>query len=72
MEDKLTGCDVAFSIVEDKDLPFMNAKGDMGEIMRNTIIDGDVDDDCQTDDEQKNDAKAMLKNELTMAINKFI
>lgn len=50
----------------------MNAKGDMGEIMRNTIIDGDVDDDCQTDDEQKNDAKAMLKNELSMAINKYI
>lgn len=36
----------------------------MGIIMRKTIIDGGVDDDCQTDGEQKNDAKDMLKNEL--------
>lgn len=44
----------------------------MGEIMRKTIIDGDVDDDCQTDDEQKTDAKGMLKNELLTAINKYL
>lgn len=36
----------------------------MGTIMRKTIIDGDVDDDCMTDEEQKNDARGMLKIEL--------
>jgi len=44
----------------------------MGVIIRKTIIDGDVDDDCATDGEQKNDAKDMLKNELATAINKYL
>lgn len=44
----------------------------MGVIIRKTIIDGDVDDDCQTDGEQRNDAKDMLKNELAQAINKYL
>lgn len=44
----------------------------MGVIIRKTIIDGEVDDDCQTDGEQKNDAKDMLKNELATAISKYL
>jgi hypothetical protein len=40
--------------------------------MKKTIIDGDVDDDCATDEEQMDDAKHMLKNELASAINKFL
>lgn len=44
----------------------------MGVIIRKTIIDGDVDDDCATDGEQRNDAKDMLKNELANAINKYL
>jgi hypothetical protein len=31
----------------------------------------EVDDDCQTDDEQRVDAKRMLRNEVEKAINKF-
>ena len=50
----------------------MNVKSEMGDIMRTAIIDGDVDDDCQTDDEQQKDAKSMLKNELSLAITRFI
>lgn len=44
----------------------------MGTVMRKTIIDGDVDDDCQTDEDQKSDAKGMLRNELSQAINKYL
>lgn len=29
----------------------MNVKTEMGTIIKKTIIDGDVDDDCQTDEE---------------------
>lgn len=65
LEDKCSGAMLDFNLYHDKDLPFMNANTEMGTIIRKTIIDGDVDDDCQTDEEQRGDAKSMLKNELT-------
>jgi hypothetical protein len=42
----VTGNKLEFALFDDKDLPFMNVKSEMGEIMRTAIIDGDVDDDC--------------------------
>lgn len=72
LEDKLTGEKKDFHLYKEKDLPFLNEKTEMGAVMRKTIIDGDVDDDCATDDEQMDDAKCMLKNELANAINKFL
>ena len=33
---------------------------------------GEVDDDCQTDDDQREDAKRMLRSEVKQAINKFL
>lgn len=42
----------------------MNVKSEMGTVIKKTIIDGDVDDDCQTDEEQRCDAKSMLRSEL--------
>ncbi|CDW85229.1 UNKNOWN [Stylonychia lemnae] len=71
-EDKISGHMLDFNIYEERDLPFMNQNTDMGVIIRKTIIDGDVDDDCATDGEQRNDAKDMLKNELASAINKYL
>lgn len=61
-----------FQLYQDKDLPFLNSSSEMGTVIRKTIIDGDVDDDCQTDQEQRSDAKEMLRNELTLAINKYL
>jgi hypothetical protein len=72
LEDKCTGQKVNFSLYSDKDLPFLNSNSEMGTVIRKTIIDGDVDDDCQTDQEQRSDAKDMLKNELAQAISKFL
>lgn len=46
LEDKCSGMKFDFNLYHDKDLPFMNATTDMGTIIRKTIIDGDVDDDC--------------------------
>jgi hypothetical protein len=37
---------MTFNLYNDKDLPFLNAKTEMGTVIRTTIIDGDVDDDC--------------------------
>lgn len=68
MEDKISGNLLDFNVYEEKDLPFLNQNSEIGTIFRKTIIDGDVDDDCQTDGEQKNDARDMLKNELQQAI----
>jgi len=68
----MTGEKKDFKLYKEKDLPFLNAKTEMGAVMRKTIIDGDVDDDCATDEEQMDDAKFMLKNELANAINRFL
>lgn len=35
-----------FQLYQDKDLPFLNSSTEMGTVIRKTIIDGDVDDDC--------------------------
>jgi hypothetical protein len=55
----------------DCDLPFLNPKNKSSEIIRQNIIHGDVDDDCQTDDEQRQNAGRMLEKELRKAIDKF-
>ena len=69
LEDKLSGDMVEFNLYLDDDIPFLNGDNDMCEMMRRNIIEGDVDDDCQTDGEQHDDAKEMMKNELKNAIN---
>ena len=43
----------------------------MGKVIRKTIIDGDIDDDCATDNEKKEDAKEMIRKELLGAITKY-
>ncbi len=71
LEDKLTGEGTDFNIYEDSDLPFMNDKTEMGKEIKKTIIDGDIDDDCATDEEQMEDAKEMMLKELFGAISKY-
>ena len=71
LEDKLTGEEHDFNIYDDCDVPFLNNKSEMGKVIRKTIIDGDIDDDCATDEEQIEDAKDMMRKELLSAINKY-
>jgi hypothetical protein len=41
-------------------------------MIRKNIIQGSVDYDCQTDEEQRDDAKRMLRDEVRSAIGKFL
>ena len=56
----------------ESDLPFLDPKNTQSALIRDNIIRGDVDDDCQTDDEQRTDAKKMLRTEIDKAISKFL
>lgn len=40
--------------------------------MKKNIIDSNMDDDCQTDDEQLDDAKKMMEEDLEKAITQYI
>ena len=71
LEDKINGDEYDFNIYDDCDVPFLNDKTEMGKVIRKTIIDGDIDDDCATDNEQKEDAKEMMRKELLGAITKY-
>jgi len=64
LEDKKNGDLVDFHIYDEKDVPFLNDKSEMGKVIRKTIIEGDIDDDCQTDEEQLDDAKGMMHQQL--------
>lgn len=73
LEDKLSRQILDFNIYNDSDLPFLNdTKNEACNMMRKNIIVGEVDDDCQTDDDQRENAKNMLKDEIKSAINKFL
>jgi hypothetical protein len=72
LEDKLTGCTLDFNVYNDCDLPFLNPRNEGTSLIRSNIVHAEVDDDCQTDDEQKEDAKTMLRNDVKSAINKFL
>ena len=71
LEDTINGDEYDFNIYDDCDVPFLNDKTEMGKVIRKTIIDGDIDDDCATDNEQKEDAKEMMRKELLGAITKY-
>ena len=67
LEDKMTGDSHDFALYYDKDLKFLKSA-----LIMDNIIDGDVDDDCQTDNDQKEDSKKMLRTEVANAINKYL
>lgn len=72
LEDKVSGNIWDFNLYHDADLPFLNQNNERCALIKKNIIHGEVDDDCQTDQEQKEDAKRMLKDELRNAIAKFV
>ena len=72
LEDKLSGTIHDFHVYNDADLPFLNPRNEGSSLIRQNLIHGEVDDDCQTDDEQKEDAKGMLRNEAKTAILKYL
>jgi hypothetical protein len=51
LEDKLTGDVEEFNLYREKSIPFLNPKNESSSLIRANIIDGDADDDCQTDDD---------------------
>ena len=57
---------------EDRQLPFLDPDREENHIIIKNIIDGDMDDDCQTDDDQRIDALSMMKNELHKAISTYL
>jgi tRNA(Ile)-lysidine synthase TilS/MesJ len=62
-----------FSRYNDWDLPFLSdPKNEACAMMRKNIIHGEVDDDCQTDDDQRENAKNMLRDEIKNTVNRFI
>jgi len=67
----LTGVIHDFKIFNESDLPFLDPRKNQSYLIRDNIIRGEVDDDCQTDDEQRIDAKKMMKNEVEKAITKY-
>jgi hypothetical protein len=72
LTDKLTGQPHDFTMYNETDLPFLDPKNSQSALIRDNIIRGDVDDDCQTDDEQRSNAKRMLRCEVDKAITKFM
>jgi len=51
LEDKLTGKHIDFNLYDDKSVPFLNPDDDKNQLILKNIIDGDMDDDCQTDED---------------------
>lgn len=47
----MTGKHIDFNLYLDKDLPFLDPNKEENKMVTSNIIDGDQDDDCQTDDE---------------------
>lgn len=72
LEDKVTGNIHDFRVYQDEDLPMLNSCNEASALFRKNIIVGNVDDDCQTDDDQKEDAKRMLRDEVKSALSKFL
>ena len=70
LTDKVSGETLDFNVYQDCDLPFLNARE--SHLIKQNIIQGEVDDDCQTDDEQQEDAKTMLREAVKTAVNKFM
>jgi len=65
LEDETTGDSKYFNLYRDADLAFLRDKGGM---MRTNAIQGEMDDDCQTDEEQIEDAKEHLVEHLEQAV----
>lgn len=70
--DKVTNDIHDFRLYHDEDLPMLNSKTEASAMIRKNIIQGSVDDDCQTDEDQRDDAKRMLRDEVRSAIGKFL
>jgi hypothetical protein len=72
LQDKVHGHILDFNCYHDSDLPFLNNTRRNSALMKQNIIHGELDDDCQTDDEQKEDAKRMLLREVSSAISHYL
>jgi hypothetical protein len=72
LTDKLTGLPKYFTMHHERDLPFLDPKNSESALIRKKIIPRDVDDDCQTDDEESSNKKRKLRFEVEKAIAMFM
>ena len=63
---------IDFNLYNEQDVPFLDKDKKENEIILDNIIDGDIDDDCQTDAEQHRDAGNMLLKDLQKSISLYI
>lgn len=59
-------------MIEERNLPFLSEKTEMGVRLRESVIESNMDDDVLTDDELAQGAKRMLNRCLKEAINEFV
>ena len=63
---------VKFDSYDDVNLPFLNPENPTSILLRENIIDGDQDDDCQTDEDVVKDAKKSQIKDLKKAVSTYL
>lgn len=66
-----SGSTLDFKVYQEANIPFFQ-NSTTAAILRKNIIDGDMDDDCATDEEQRKSAKGMLNRELNHAVTTYL
>lgn len=66
------GKTLLFTLLKERDMPFLNEQTEIGEALRESLIDADMDDDVMTDSEMASGAKRMLERQLRSAIECFV
>jgi hypothetical protein len=59
-------------MIDEKNLPFLDLKTEMGPILRESVIDSNMDDDVMTDEDLAEGAVLMLHRSLKEAIKDFV
>ncbi len=72
LAEEQTGKLISFNLYEDKDLPFLKGDNPNSQVIKKSIIDSNIDDDCQTEEEQQQDAEKMMKEDLASAITQYL
>lgn len=61
-----------FSLIQERELPFLNEDSEVGQALRESLIEADMDDDVATDTEMAHAATCMLERQLRTAIESFV
>ena len=72
LEDQNNGGLVDFDMIDECDLPFLDFKTEMGLLLRQSVIDSNMDDDVMTGDELVEGAARMMHRSLEEAVNNHV